>query len=340
MALTNPSTFGKKYGVDTAGSEWALFQSLNLPNCLQAYEYSTVTKGKAQEKDIASGDGLKFPVIGRGNAAFMPRGSNLDTIRGTSAGDAEVAIIINAPLVSSERFTDDEVLRSINDAKNKKISQCYTRIAQSRDQALFAAVADACIEQNENIDFGKPVLKRVVNASFAKGYIDSTFGGQISDSLLALAAEWDDNAVPAEGRFVFMRSSAFASLRSTLTVLDRDYGATASLGGYENFMLHGMHIIRTPHLVANRIANTGNVHPSLAPQPMSIAFPSDYVDSVLYVAWQSDAVGVLTRQGITSENQRDLNTLSTLYAVYIFQGFGVIRPEGCGMAYGATTANP
>lgn len=334
MAISNFTNVGKKGASGTDPRE--LFKLEAAKNCLEAFDQEVITRDKVFVQNIMSGKGASFPILGRQSAAFLPKGASTDDIR-LSGVDEEIVININGLLVAPALFWDLDTWMDNTDKISLKTKDLGKALARGFDQAVFAAAAAAAVANTETIEGVTGVLgtKPIGIALASKEVISEEHGLAIYNSLLDLAADCDDKAVPVDSRFVYMKPKAFRSLYAAFDLLNRNYGAGASLTDKgRRISLAGFEIILAPSLGRNPIADTGIYGNG------TIQFPAEYVDSVSYLMIHNTAIGAVILRDIEVDSSRRSDLQADEAIAKMATGFGCLRPEAVALGYYPVSVNP
>jgi hypothetical protein len=308
MANATVSRLGQ---VNASGDADALFLKVFAGEVLQSYEKYTVTADKHMIRSIASGKSAQFPVMGRLSAAYHTPGAE---IVGSSLNHNEKVITINDLLIS------DAFLSNLDEAKNHyDVRSVYT---QEMGRAL-AFQMDSHILQMM-IAAAKTTTANVGDTSYPSGTIvtsanSATVANDLIAAIFDAAEALDDNYVPAEDRYCFLKPDDYYMLANATNAINVDFSGRGSIADGTVASVAGITLIKTPHLPTTNV--TSGVAAGTSNRQVV-----DARNTVAVVVHPS-CVGTVKLMDLAVESDYDIRRQGTLMVAKYACGHGVLRPE-------------
>lgn len=292
---------------------------------ITAFERGTVALNRHIIRTIDSGKSAQFPVFGRASVAYLKPGENLDDKR-TNIKHNEKIITIDGLLTSDQLITDIEEAMAHYEVRGEYAKQMGEALALSADGAVLAELAKLVVADQENITgLGKGgIVTRTVGAGLSQT-VNAELGGKIVEMLLDMKTKFDKLYVPATERTAYVTPEAHTSMIANLVVLNRDYGATATITEANVLRVAGFDVIAVPHLTMGG-ADAGVGGANLL-QGLGHAFPEAYKDKVAILASHRTAVGTVKLRDLAIENARRANYQANQIICKYAMGHGGLRPE-------------
>ena len=309
MSNATPSRLGQ---VNAAGDADALFLKVFAGEVLQSFERYTVTADKHMIRSIASGKSAQFPVLGRLSASYHTPGAE---ILGSSINHNEKIITINDLLIS------DAFLSSIDEAKNHyDVRSAYT---QEMGRALAFQMDKHVLQMM--IAAAKTSTANVGDTSYPSGTIvTSTNAGTSANDLITAifdAAEaLDDNYVPPEDRYCFLKPDDYYMLANATNAINADFSGHGSIADGTVAMIAGITLVKTPHLPTTNISSGVDAGGSGTAQAV------DARNTIAIVSHPS-CVGTVKLMDLAVESDYDIRRQGTLMVAKYATGHAVLRPE-------------
>jgi hypothetical protein len=302
MANAVPTRIGQ---VNGAGDALAMFLKVFGGEVMTAFRAACKTADKHRIRTITHGKSATFPAIGIGTADYHVAGAE---VNGTTVNMAERVISIDGLLLA------DRFLASIDEAMN------HFDVRGPLSEDVGRVLADR---------WDKNVLQKMVLAARAAATVTGLPGGSSVTSANALtvandlysairsaAQKLDENNIPEEGRFCFLRPAQYSLLLDAAKVVNRDYVAGAN-GGIDTgmvFQVNGVAIVKT-----NNTPRT-NINTGLA------TYQGDFTNTVGPVVHTS-AVGTVKLLDLAVESEYQIQRQGWLLVAKYAMGTDILRPE-------------
>jgi hypothetical protein len=160
------------------------------------------------------------------------------------------------------------------------------------------------------------------NTSGAPASADFEDNGEHLAAALFLAAEqMDENDVPEDGRFMFVRPKQYYKLVQAEKTINRDFGGAGAYSDGKVYRVAGIEIVKTNNLPSGVVSNgtvaagTGNKY-------------AGTFTNVVGVVMHGSAVGTVKLLDLGMEAAYDIRRQGTLMVAKYAVGHGVLRPEG------------
>jgi len=311
MANAVPSRLGQ---VNASGSADALFLKVWAGEVLESFEQYTVTADKHQLRSIASGKSASFPVMGRSSAAYHSPGNE---INGSAINHNEKVITINDLLIAHHFIAEIDEAKNHYDVRSVYTQEMGRALAFQMDKHVLQMMLAAA----------KTTTANVGDTSYPSGTIvtSSNAGTAANDLIAAIfdAAEaLDDNYVPSEDRFCFLKPDDYYMLANATNAVNVDFSGSGSIADGTVTSIAGIQLIKTPHLPTGNVTGTG-VDAGGAGGAQVV----DARNTIALVAHPS-CVGTVKLMDLAVESEYQIQRQGTLMVAKYAMGHGVLRPEG------------
>lgn len=310
MSNATPSQLGK---VDGAGTADALFLKQFSGEVLTAFEQATVTADKHMVRTIANGKSAQFPVMGRSSASYHTPGAE---ITGSGLNHNERVITINDLLLSSHFISNIDEAKNHYDVRSVYSSEMGRALAHQMDKHVLQTMLKAATTAVATADVTDTNQAGTIITDADSNTNANSLIGSIFDAAQAL----DDNYVPAEGRFCFLKPEQYYLLANASNAVNVDYSGRGSIAEGLVPEVAGIKLIKTPHLPTSDVtagtvdAGTGNR------QQVSAANTTALVT-------HTSAAGTVKLMDLAVESEYDIRRQGTLMVAKYAMGHGVLRPE-------------
>jgi hypothetical protein len=309
MANATPSFAGQ---INGAGDELALFLKIWSGEVLTAFEQATAFLGRAMERTISSGKTAQFPATGRTTASYHTPGTE---ITGQTIDGNEKTIGIDGLLISDVFLANIDEAMSHFDVRGEYTKQLGYALGKQYDinvatKFLLAARSTAAVT-------GLPDgLKQIAASAATAG---NAGANALVSAILACAQRLDENSVPEQDRYIFLRPAQYWNLFNADKITNRDF--TQGSGNDNGSIVNGkiMMIGGIPVVKALNIPST-NVTTGLA------TYQGDFSTTVGIVAHKS-AVGTVKLLDLATESAYDVRRQGTLIVSKYAVGHDVLRCE-------------
>ena len=313
MSNATPASIGR---VNASGSEDALFLKVFSSEVLASFERTTATDGAELVRSISSGKSSTFPVMGRISAEYHTPGAE---ILGSDVNHNEKVITINDLLIAHTFVADIEDAKLHYDIRSIYSTEIGRALAYQKDLHTLQTMVQAAKTTTANVgDSGYGTGTELVDSDGA------TSATSLTQSIFDAAAALDDNYVPAEDRFVFLKPTQYYLLANGTNAVNVDFSGQGSIADGKVVKLAGMTLVKVPHLPSSNV--TSGVSAGSATQGGSTPQAVDASDVTAIVAHKS-AVGTVKLMDVAVEVERDIRRQGTLMVGKYSCGHGVLRPE-------------
>lgn len=303
MANAAPIRVGQ---ANAAGAVDALFLKEWAGLVLTTFQTKNVALARHQVRQIDSGKSAQFPAIGQGSSSYHVPGTELV---GSQVNTNEVVILIDGLLLADRFIANIDDAMNHWDVRSALTSEMGYSLLRTFDRhvlqvGLLTARASATIT-------GNPGGSSVTNAT-AK-----TSGDAIFSALTSAAQKLDENDIPAEDRYAFLRPSMYQLLLSSSKVINKDYVAAASNGGVDTgkiFQVNGLEIVKS-----NNVPQT-NITTDLAKYNVDAT-------NTAAVVFHKSAVGTVKLMDLAMEAEYQIQRQGWLFVAKYAMGHGGLRPE-------------
>mgnify|MGYP005993507127 CR=1 FL=1 len=309
MANASPSGIGQ---VNNAGASDALFLKQFSGEVLTSFEQATVTADKQMVRTIANGKSAQFPVMGRSSASYHTPGAE---ITGTDINHNEKVITINDLLLSSHFISNIEEAKNHYDVRSVYSTEMGRALAFQMDKHVLQTMAQAAAA-SANVGDSGYASGTIITDADSNTNADSLIG-----SIFDAAEALDDNYVPSEGRFCFLKPEQYYLLANASKAVNVDYSGQGSIANGNVVQIAGINLVKTPHLPTADISGTGvDAGGAGGAQAVNAA------NTTALIAHTS-AVGTVKLMDLAVESEYDIRRQGTLMVAKYAMGHGVLRPE-------------
>lgn len=304
MANANPSFAGQ---INNAGDPKAMYLKVWAGEVLTAFTENNVFAERHMTRSISSGKTAQFPATGRTTAEYHTPGTE---ILGDQIPGNERTISIDDLLIAAVFLSNYDEAMSHFDVRGEYSKQIGIALANAYDQnvarvALLAARSTAVVN-------GLPGgFSHVVATAL-------TSPNALVQGILDAAQRLDENSIPEDDRYVFLKPAQYWALFNADKITNRDFvGADNNGGGVASgkiMRIGGIPVVKTNHLPQD-VVNTGPV-----------AYQGDFSTTAALVMHKA-AVGTVKLIDLAVESAYDVRRQGTLLVSKYAVGHGVLRPE-------------
>lgn len=320
-----------------ANGALALFLTQFGGECLTAYRRARKTIGRHLERSIKNGKAADFPVLGRKVAKYLNRGQSLDAIR--EADKQTVKKIFIDGLLTADCLIfdlDDAMLHY--DVSSEYAAQIGEALAMAADGGVLAEIAKLAVSETESLPgLGK---SKIIKRSVADGLSAESeeLGKAIVAEVLAAKTLMSNNYVPNEGRVCYMLPVAINAMVAAKDVINKEFGAVATITDATVTRLAGMEIVEVPALTVGGVTSSTGEKPDGIVQGDGHVFPKEYKDTCAFLVAHRSTVGTLTLRKFEIEHARRTEYQADEIVGKYQIGHGGLRPESAVMGVITTTA--
>lgn len=319
VTIAHPGAIGDQ--ITDFNKQYAMALKVFAGETLTAFQRTSVTTGRTNERTIQYGKSAQFPAFGRATAKYLKAGYNLDDQR-VNIKNGERTIVIDGLLTSDCLIFDLDSFILHYDFRSPYATELGNALAVAHDASVLAEIAKEATNTTPNVEgLGTGgVISKKLDAGLTGG-INTATGKAIYDILLEGKTKMADNYVPTQDRYAYMLPEYHSALASALDFLNRNYGANGSILEGNVIRLAGFDILECPHLTQ------GGADASNAGQGDGHVFPSAYKDKKPILMCHKSSVGVVRLKGLSLESGRRINYQSDQIVATMAEGIGGLRPE-------------
>ena len=315
-ATTAPLQLMTRSGqANSTGSSSALFLKVYAGEVLTAFEQASVTMDKHVIRSISSGVSAQFPLVWKTptveyayvTAAAVTTAVELD---GTAINKNEKNITIDGLLLA------DHFVNNLDEAMNHyDLRSIYAREAgiilgtqwdkNVLQQGVLGARSSALVSGGN----GGSVL---TNASY--GTSGATLGGGLFDA----AEQLDEQNVPENDRYMYVRPAQYYLMAETTNLINRDWGGRGVYAEGEVMKIAGIHLVKTNNLPITTISDSTGV----------TTHEANFSTTKALVMHKS-AVATVKLLNLAVETEYDIRLQGWWIVAKYAMGHGFIRPECC-----------
>ena len=320
MGVTNTSapavTMTRSGQANSTGSSTALFLKVYAGEVLTAFEQASVTMDKHVVRSINSGISAQFPLVWKTASteyAYINASGNTGTtaakLDGTAINKAEKVISIDGLLLA------DHFVNNLDEAMNHyDVRSIYAKEAgialgtQWDKNILQQGVLGARSSTLVTSGNGGSVLT-------ASGY--GTTGATLAAGMFDAAQKLDENNVPENDRYMFVKPAQYYLMAETTNVINRDWGGAGTYSEGTVLKVAGIHIVKTNNLPTTNI--TGG----------SVTTHNGNFSTTVGLVMHKSSVATVKLINLAVETEYDIKLQGWWIVAKYAMGHGFIRPEGC-----------
>jgi hypothetical protein len=320
MSVTDTSapvlTMTRSGQANSAGDSSALFLKVYAGEVLTAFEQASVTMDKHVIRSISSGISAQFPLVWKTAAteyAYINGSGNTGTtgieLDGTIIHKNEKVITIDGLLLADHFVNNlDEAmshfeLRSVY-AKEAGIALGTQWDQNVLQQGLLGARSSTLITSGN----GGAVL---TNSSYA------TSGSTLGSGLFDAAEQLDENNVPENDRYMYVRPAQYYLMAETTNLINRDWGGSGVYSEGEVMKVAGIHIVKTNNLPITNISSS------------QVTTHDGNFSTTKALVMHKSSVATVKLLNLAVETEYQIKNQGWIIVAKYAMGHGFIRPEGC-----------
>jgi len=338
---TSPSRVGQ---INSAGDVDALFLKKFSGEILQTFEEANIFKPLHTVRTIENGKSAQFPVTGIASADYHTPGENIADSGNSYLSDikkAEQIITIDKMLLASTFLSNIDDVKNHYDIRSVYANELGKALAVRFDTAL-AKVFIAAARSSAVITGGKTGGQLdVANNDFSAGDVAGTpaavTGAELITALFTAAQKLDENDIPSDGRFAFLRPSEYYKLITggsgavaiNTSAANKDVGGSGSLASGSIAQVAGINIFKSTHIPSTDLSAVSTGDGSSANDVFGgsgVGYNGDFRNS-LGIVGHSAAVGTVKLLDLATESEYQIERQGTLFVAKYAMGHGILRPE-------------
>jgi hypothetical protein len=320
MGVTNTSapavTMTRSGQANSTGSSTALFLKVYAGEVLTAFEQASVTMDKHVVRSINNGISAQFPLVWKTASteyAYINASGNTGTVAakldGTAINKAEKVISIDGLLLA------DHFVNNLDEAMNHyDVRSIYAKEAG----IALGTQWDKNILQQGVLGARSSTLVTSGNGGTVQtlaGY--GTSGADLAGGMFDGAQKLDENNVPENDRYMFVKPAKYYLMAETTNVLNRDWGGSGTYSEGTVLKVAGIHIVKTNNLPTTNI--TGG----------SVTTHNGNFATTVGLIMHKSSVATVKLINLAVETEYDIKLQGWWIVAKYAMGHGFIRPEAC-----------
>tara|TARA_R110000803_G_scaffold198292_1_gene262008 strand:+ start:344 stop:1318 length:975 start_codon:yes stop_codon:yes gene_type:complete len=313
---TNPATVMTRTGqADSTGSSTALMLTVYAGEVLTAFEQASVTMDKHVIRSISSGVSVQFPLVWKAPTPTYAYVSGAATAAGVELVGS--AINKNQKLISIDGLMiSDFFVNNLDEAMSHfEVRSIYAKEAgvalgsqwdrNVLQQGIKGARSAALVSGGD----GGSVL---TNSSYG------TSGSTLGSGLFDAAEQLDENNIPENDRYMFIRPAQYYLMAETTSLINRDWGGSGVYSEGEVMKVAGIHIVKTNNLPITTISDSSGV-----------TTHEGTFNTTKALVMHKSAVATVKLLNLAVETEYQIKNQGWIIVAKYAMGHGFIRPEGC-----------
>ena len=304
---------------NSTGSSTALFLKVYAGEVLTAFEQASVTMDKHVVRSINSGISAQFPLVWKTastgyayiNASSGTPGTTTtaNKLTGTAINKNEKVISIDGLLLA------DHFVNNLDEAMNHyDVRSIYAKEAG----IALGTQWDKNILQQGVLGARSSTLVTSGNGGTVQtlaGY--GTSGADLAGGMFDGAQKLDENNVPENDRYMFVKPAKYYLMAETTNVLNRDWGGSGTYSEGTVLKVAGIHIVKTNNLPTTNI--TGG----------SVTTHNGNFATTVGLIMHKSSVATVKLINLAVETEYDIKLQGWWIVAKYAMGHGFIRPEAC-----------
>jgi hypothetical protein len=313
---TNPATVMTRTGhANSTGSSTALMLTVYAGEVLTAFEQASVTMDKHVIRSISSGVSVQFPLVWKAPTPTYAYVSGVATAAGVELVGS--AINKNQKLISIDGLMiSDFFVNNLDEAMSHfEVRSIYAKEAgvalgsqwdrNVLQQGVKGARSAALVSGGD----GGSVL---TNSSYG------TSGSTLGSGLFDAAEQLDENNIPENDRYMFIRPAQYYLMAETTSLINRDWGGSGVYSEGEVMKVAGIHIVKTNNLPITTISDSSGVTEH-----------EGTFNTTKALVMHKSAVATVKLLNLAVETEYQIKNQGWIIVAKYAMGHGFIRPEGC-----------
>ena len=300
---------------DSTGSSTALMLTVYAGEVLTAFEQASVTMDKHVMRSISSGISVQFPLVWKAPTPTYAYVSGAATAAGVELVGS--AINKNQKLISIDGLMiSDFFVNNLDEAMSHfEVRSIYAKEAgvalgsqwdrNVLQQGIKGARSAALVSGGD----GGSVL---TNSSYG------TSGSTLGSGLFDAAEQLDENNIPENDRYMFIRPAQYYLMAETTSLINRDWGGSGVYSEGEVMKVAGIHIVKTNNLPITTISDSSGV-----------TTHEGTFNTTKALVMHKSAVATVKLLNLAVETEYQIKNQGWIIVAKYAMGHGFIRPEGC-----------
>ena len=320
MSVTNTTapvlTMTRTGQQNSAGDSSALFLKVYAGEVLTAFEQASVTMDKHVIRSISSGISAQFPLVWKTAAteyAYINGSGDTGTtgieLDGTIIHKNEKVISIDGLLIADHFVNNLDEAMSHFEVRSIYAKEAGIALGTQWDQNVLQqgvlGARSATLVSGGN---GGSVL---TNASYG------TSGATLGSGLFDAAEQMDENNVPENDRYMYVRPAQYYLMAETTDLINRDWGGRGVYAEGEVMKVAGVHIVKTNNLPISNISSS------------QVTTHDGNFSTTKALVMHKSSVATVKLLNLAVETEYSIKNQGWIIVAKYAMGHGFIRPEGC-----------
>jgi hypothetical protein len=320
MSVTDTSapvlTMTRTGQANSAGDSSALMLKVYAGEVLTAFEQASVTMDKHVIRSISSGISVQFPLVWKtaateyayinGSGSTGTTGIELD---GTIIHKNEKVISIDGLLIADHFVNNLDEAMSHFEVRSIYAKEAGIALGTQWDQnVLQQGVLGARSSTLITSGNGGAVL---TNGSYG------TSGSTLGSGLFDAAEQLDENNVPENDRYMYVRPAQYYLMAETTSLINRDWGGSGVYSEGEVMKVAGIHIVKTNNLPITNVSSA------------QVTTHDGNFSTTKALVMHKSSVATVKLLNLAVETEYQIKNQGWIIVAKYAMGHGFIRPEGC-----------
>lgn len=310
------------------GDDRALFLKLGAAEVLDAFERTTVFKGKTRERNIKGGKSVAFPITGKMAARYHSPGVPI-LGEGNNPSDLNERLIeLDGLMIADAAVAEIDELMAYYDVRQIYTTELGRALAYEYDKRvariLFAAASNVTEPLGKAGNAGRIGAGKTLSAGYAAA-TNQAKGDELVDAIFAARVNFDKKDVPVDGMYAVFSPEEYYYITQSSRAINADFngasGANGTIASGKTLQVAGIPILMSNHVTQAAYTNvTGDKN-------------TDYAQDLSKcrgLIFNKEAAGVVTLMSpslqITSGDW-NVQMQATLMVARQAIGMGVLRSE-------------
>ena len=311
-----------------AGDDRALFLKLGAAEVLDAFERTTVFKGKTRERNIKGGKSVAFPITGKMSARYHSPGVPI-LGEGNNPSDLNERVIeLDALMIADAAVAEIDELMNYYDVRQIYTTELGRALAYEYDRRvariLFAAASNVTEPLAKSNNSGRIGAGKTLSAGYAAA-TNQAKGDELVDAIFAARVNFETKDVPTDGLYAVFPPEEYFHISQSSRAINADFngggGSNGSIATGRTLQVAGIPIYMSNHVTQAAYTNvTGDKN-------------TDYQQDLSKcrgLIFNKEAAGVVTLMSpslqVTSGDW-NVQMQATLMVARQALGMGVLRSE-------------
>ena len=302
---------------NSAGDSTALYLKLYAGEVLTAFEQASITMDKHVIRSISQGVSVQFPLIWKTSGAeyaYINSAANTGYAARELVGNAvnknEKLVNVDGLLLNSFFVNNLDEAMSHFDVRSIYAKEAGIELGTQWDknvlqEGLLGARSSALVSGG----VGGTVL---TNASY--GTSGATLGSGLFDS----AEQLDENNVPEDDRFMYVRPAQYYLMAETTDLINRDWGGAGNYSQGDLLRVAGINVVKTNNLPITDVVSTNGV----------TTHDGNFSTTKALIMSKS-AVATVKLLNLAVETEYAIKNQGWWIVAKYAMGHGFLRPEAC-----------